>query len=268
LNADEVPEASTPADAVDGARQPVASRPAAPQSAAPQSAAALLTMLGGTSGMLDAAIPGALFVCVFVATRNLATPLWVAVGAAAAILIYRLVRRETPRHAVGGFVGVAIAAALAVLTGKPENYFLPTLALNAGYATASAISLIARWPLAGVVLGAVFGEGAAWRRDPVRRRAYTVVTALWFCMFAVRIAILFPLWLAGQLVPLGIGRVALGYPLYALVVWLSWLIIRRTQPVRPEPATAKPLAAVRPSEGLLGNQTGPSDDGGGPKAAR
>ena len=96
-----------------------------------------------------------------------------------AIFVYRLVRRDTLRHSVGGFIGVAVAAGLAVLTGKPENYFLPALGLNVAYAMAAAVSLAVRWPLIGLVLGAVFGEGTEWRRDPARRRAYTAATALW-----------------------------------------------------------------------------------------
>jgi hypothetical protein len=193
----------------------------------PQSAAALLGLLGGVAGMLDSAIPGALFVAVYVFTRDLTAPLIVASGAAVVIFGYRLTRRDTLRHALGGFIGVAIAALLAVLTGKPANYFVPTLILNAGYGLACAVSLAIRWPLVGVMLGAVFGEGTAWRSDPPRRRAYTAATALWLAMFTLRVAVLFPLWLAGLLVPLGIGRIVLGYPLYALVVWLTWLIVGR-----------------------------------------
>jgi hypothetical protein len=202
----------------------------------PQSAAALLGLFGGARGMLDSAVPGAVFVAVYVGTRNLTIPLWIAAGTAFAIFLYRLVRRDTLRNSVGGFIGVAVAAGLAVLTGKPENYFLPALGLNVAYALAAAISLAVRWPLLGLALGAVFGEGTEWRRDRARRRAYTAATALWLAMFALRIAVLFPLWLANLLVPLGIGRIVLGYPLYALVVWLTWLTISRTQPVRAEAA--------------------------------
>jgi hypothetical protein len=202
----------------------------------PQSASALLGLLGGAAGMLDSSIPGAIFVAVYVSTRRLAPPLWIATAAAAAILVYRLVRRDSLRHAIGGFLGVAIAAGLALLTGRPENYFVPTLFINAAYATVSAVSLAVRWPLAGLVLGAVFGEGSAWRNDAARRRAYTAVTTLWLGMFALRIAVLLPLWLANMLVALGISRIVLGYPVYALVIWLTWLIVSRTRPVRPESA--------------------------------
>ncbi len=215
-----------------------AMRPSAAASAragAPESAAALFRLLGGARGMLDSGVPGAVFVAGYVTTRNLTTPLLIAAGAALVIFVYRLARRDALRYAVSGFAGVGIAAGLAVLTGRPENYFLPALALNAGYAAASALSLALRWPLIGLVLGAVLGEGTQWRRDRPRRRAYSAATMLWMCMFALRIAVLFPLWLANLLVPLAIGRIVLGYPLYALVVWLTWLIISRTRPVRPDP---------------------------------
>jgi hypothetical protein len=179
--------------------------------------------------MLDSAVPGALFVALYVALRELSTPLWVAGGAAVLIFAVRLARREPLRHAVSGLVGVAVAVALAVITGKPQNYFLPALFLNAAYAAGSAISLAVRWPVLGVILGPLLGEGAGWRADAARRRTYSAATALWMGMFTLRVAALLPLWLAGLLVPLGIGRIVLGYPLYALVVWLTWLILRRPQ---------------------------------------
>lgn len=193
------------------------------------SARGLLDILGGPRGMLDSAVPGAIFVAVYIAVRSLSTPLWIAGGTAVLIFAFRVVRREPLRHAASGLIGVAVAAGLAVITGKPENYFLPALFLNAAYAAGSAISLALRWPVLGVIIGPLLGEGTDWRANPARRRAYSAATALWMGMFMLRVAALFPLWLAGLLVPLGIGRIVLGYPLYALVVWLTWLILRRRQ---------------------------------------
>ena len=34
---------------------------------------------------------------------------------------------------------------------------------------------------------------------------------------------------AGALVALGTARVAMGVPLFAVVAWLSWLLLRRTE---------------------------------------
>jgi hypothetical protein len=193
----------------------------------PASASGLLDLLGGRRGMLDSAVPGAIFVALYIVVRKIGTPLWIAGGTAVLIFAFRVARREPLRHAASGLVGVAVAAGLAVITGKPENYFLPALVLNAAYAVGSAISLAVRWPVLGLIIGPLLGEGTGWRADRARLRAYSAATALWTGMFVLRVAALFPLWLAGLLVPLGIGRIVLGYPLYALVVWLTWLILRR-----------------------------------------
>lgn len=224
----------------DGERGSAADEAPRPAPAGAASAKNLLDMLGGRRGMLDSAVPGAIFVAVYMAARTLTTPLLVAGAAAGLIFAFRVARREPLRHAATGLAGVAVAALLAVITGKPENYFLPALVLNAAYAAGSAISLAIRWPLLGVLVGPLLGEANHWRASPVRRRAYAAATALWMGMFMVRVAALFPLWLAGLLVPLGIARIVLGYPLYALVVWITWLILKRPQST---PAAQPPAGA-------------------------
>lgn len=195
---------------------------------------------GGKKGMLDTGLPGIVFVVAFlISGDNMEIAVWSAIGVAAILLILRLVRRDKVQNAIAGFVGVGIAAFVAAKTGEPANYYLTSLLLTVVYGVAFGISLLVRWPLLGAGLGFVFGEGTAWRKDPPRRRAYTLSTFLWFLMFAVRLAILVPLWLEGWLVALGIGRLVLGYPLYALVIWLSWRIIQQTKPVRPAHAASE-----------------------------
>jgi hypothetical protein len=69
---------------------------------------------------------------------------------------------------------------------------------------------------------------------------------MWMGMFLLRVAALLPLWLAGLLVPLGIARIVLGYPLYALVVWITCLILTRPQSA---PAAQPPAGAGRAEPG-------------------
>lgn len=189
---------------------------------------------GGKQGVLDTGLPGVVFISAFLLSgQQMMVAVWSAVAVGAILMVIRLVRKDTVQHALAGFVGVAVAAYIAAKTGEPANYYLTTLLMTIAYGVAFGISLLVRWPLLGAVLGVVFGEGTAWRKDPARRRAYTLATVLWFGMFVVRIAVLAPLWAADQLIALGIGRLALGYPLYLLVIWLSWRIIKQTKPVRP-----------------------------------
>lgn len=195
---------------------------------------------GGKKGMLDTGLPGIVFVVAFLLSGdNMEIAVWSAVGVGAILLILRLVRKDPVQNAIAGFVGVGVAAFVAAKTGEPANYYLTSLLLTVVYGVAFGISLLVRWPLLGAALGFVFGEGTAWRKDPARRRAYTLATFLWFLMFVVRIAILAPLWAEGWLVALGVGRLILGYPLYALVIWLSWRIIHQTKPVRPAHAASE-----------------------------
>jgi hypothetical protein len=58
-------------------------------------------------------------------------------------------------------------------------------------------------------------------------------------MFGLRLAVQVPLYLAGQVAVLGAVNVGLGLPLFGIVVWLSWLILRRV-PVAHPPAEAEP----------------------------
>ena len=70
--------------------------------------------------------------------------------------------------------------------------------------------------------------------DAGRRRAFERATWLWAGLFAVRLAVQLPLYLAGAVVALGVARTAMGLPLFALGLWLTWLMVRRP----PAPAAA------------------------------
>lgn len=193
----------------------------------------------------DTGIPLALFTVVYAATgRQLALSLWVAVGAAVVLALVRLLRREPLQNVVAGLVGLGIAAFLAARTGRAEDVFVPGLLINVGYGLAYLVSIVVRWPLLGVFVGLVTGQGMSWRDDPALLRAYTKASAVWVAMFAVRLAVQVPLYLAGddRLGWLAGARLVMGWPLFLLVAYVSWLIIRPAyrdhakRQVRSEPA--------------------------------
>ena len=72
-------------------------------------------------------------------------------------------------------------------------------------------------------------RGMEWRKDPARVRAYSRASWVWVALFSLRLAVQLPLYLTGAVVALGVTRVAMGVPLFAVGIWLSWLILRTRQ---------------------------------------
>ena len=193
--------------------------------------------MGGGHGIADSSLPGLAFVIAYTvsAGRTFRSPIWAAVALGVVLLAVRLARRETLQFAIAGFVGVAIAAFIAQKTGKAENFFLPGLLLNLGYALAYLISIVVRWPLIGVFIGPLVGDGMEWRKDPRLMRVYTRASWIWVGLFVLRLAVQLPLYLAGDLVALGVAKTAMGFPIFAIAVWLSYLVMRKDIDLRPYP---------------------------------
>lgn len=189
----------------------------------------LLDEMGGPQGVADSSLPGLLFVIAYtVSGGDLTVSAGLAVLLGAVLAVFRRIRGESLRFAITGFVGVAIAAFIATRTGRAEDFFLPGLLFNAGYALVYTVSILIGWPLIGVIVGPVTGQGMRWRDDPALVSAYSRVSWVWVGMFLVRLSIQLPLYLSGSLLALGIARTAMGLPLFLLCLWLSWLILRRS----------------------------------------
>jgi hypothetical protein len=195
---------------------------------------------GGPLGMAETALPAVAYVVTYTASgQSTNTSAGVAVGLALVLAIARLVRRDTPRHALAGLFGVGLAAFIAAKSGKAETFFLPGLLQNAAYALGFLISILVRWPLVGVIVTKLDGEDSSWRDDPLRVRAFRRASWLWVVMFSARLVVQLPLYLASAVVALGIARTAMGVPLFVLCLWLTWLLVRGVR----APAAAEPEPA-------------------------
>lgn len=198
----------------------------------------LAAALGGPLGIAESVLPATTFVAAYTATGSELRPAVIAALAVGAVLaVARLIRRQTPQFALAGLAGLALSAYVATRTGRAENFFLPGLLANAGYAVAYVVSIAVRWPLLGVVVAAASGRGMEWRRDPAEVRRFSRASWIWVALFSLRLAVQLPLYLAGALVALGVARVAMGIPLFAVGIWLSWLVLRR-RPTAPAAAGA------------------------------
>ncbi len=197
--------------------------------------------IGGVRGLVESTTPGLVFVVVYVATRQLTPALITASVAALVAVVVRLVQRTPVTQALSGVIGVGIGVVWAALTGKAEDYYLWGVLVNVAYGAAFGISVLVRWPLVGVLVALMRNEGMDWRTDPAKdheRRRFVWATWLWTAMFALRLAVQLPLYLSGQVGALGTAKLAMGAPLFAVVLWLTWLLVaspgaraeRRDQP--------------------------------------
>nr|WP_210493273.1 DUF3159 domain-containing protein [Patulibacter sp. SYSU D01012] len=193
--------------------------------------------VGGPLGIAESALPAALFVGVYtLGGRDTTVAAIVAVAVGAVLTAARLLRRQTPQFAISGLVGIALAGFIVSRTGRAEDFFLPGLLTNVAYAAAYLVSILVRWPLMGLVIESLSGDPTGWRKDPARVRLYSRVSWIWVGLFALRLAVQLPLYLAGALVALGVARVAMGIPLFALGIWLTWLVVKRAAPAPAAPA--------------------------------
>ncbi|MFL6182815.1 MAG: DUF3159 domain-containing protein, partial [Actinomycetes bacterium] len=195
----------------------------------------LQAALGGKLGITESGLPSVVFILIYTINGQVLSPaLWGALATAFVLTIVRIIRRGSVQFALAGMIGVAFSAFIASRTGNAANFYLPGLLLQAAYAIAYLVSILVGWPLIGVVLGPLLGEGFTWRDDPERKRAYAQVSWLWCGMFAVRLAVQLPLYLLSLTVALGWVKVAMGWPLFALVLWLSYLVLKKAPPPRPQ----------------------------------
>jgi hypothetical protein len=196
----------------------------------------LAEILGGRGGAVDATVPVVAFVAAFTIAdaSGWASPVAWAGGAAvlvgAVVAVIRLVRGGRPRAVLFGLLGVAVAALVALYTGRAVDFFLVQIVTNAVSALVWAVSIVIRWPLLGLVVGTALGQRTRWRHDPDLLRGYQRASWVWVGQYLVRLAVFLPLYAADAVVALGIARTVLTWPLVALCVALSWPVLRSALP--------------------------------------
>lgn len=204
--------------------------------------------VGGWRGLVESVAPGIVFVVVYIVTGEVAPPVVAALAVAAVAVVARLVRRSSVTYAFGGVLGVAIGAFAAWRSGEAGDYYVWGLITNAAFALVTGVSLLVRRPLVGLVVSALgldpaldkpgTGERAldtSWRRDPDRMRRYSLATVLWCGAFLLRLAVQVPLYLNAEVAWLGTARLVMGLPLWALVLWVTWLLVRPRSAAAPVP---------------------------------
>lgn len=186
----------------------------------------VLQQSGGVPGLIYASVPSVVFV-VAEAVTGLHAATALAVGAGAGIALLRLLRKEPLQPAVSGLLGVAISAFIAYQSGEAKDYFLVGIWGSLAFAVVFFASVLVRWPLVGVIWGAMSGGGQAWRGDGSARMGYDVATLALVATFAARFVVqnwLYDLDATGWL---AFARIAMGYPLSGLALVVVVWAVRR-----------------------------------------
>jgi hypothetical protein len=193
----------------------------------------LLEQMGGVTGIVASSIPVAVFVVVNIVT-SLQPALIAALAAGVAIAVWRVARRQALQPAVSGLIGVGVAAFIANRTGEARGFYLPGLIYSAVLGSAFLVSVLVRWPLAGVVWHGINGDGQSWRKDPRLLRAYTFASLLWTLVFVARLVVQGLLYQADEATWLGVARLAMGYPLVGVaLLGTVWAVSRARRAPRP-----------------------------------
>lgn len=182
--------------------------------------------LGGWRGFVATALPSLIFVVTWVITFNLNLSLILALITAAVAAVVQLILRDTLQHVINGLIGIAISAAAAKFTGKPEDAFLPGLVINVSYGTVYLIGQLIRKPILGFVIGGLLGDLTSWLKDPAKVKAAWIAGWFWVGLFVIRMVVQTPLYLAGEVAALGFTRVIMGWPGFLLVTALSYKVMR------------------------------------------
>lgn len=181
--------------------------------------------VGGVRGLIESLLPGFLFLVVYTITSDVVPSVLIPVGIAVLFVLVRAVTRSPILPAAIGLVGIALSAGLALWSGRAEENFLLGFVINGVWLLALLISLAVRRPLIGVITALLTGDHE-WRADSAKRTVLTVTTWLWVALFTLRLAVQVPLYIAEQAAALAATKLLMGLPLYAAVLWVTWLMIR------------------------------------------
>jgi intracellular septation protein A len=177
-------------------------------------------------GLVESGLPSVVFVVAFrfAGTRPAAV---LALAVALLMVLERLARRRRVNEAVSGIFGVLLAVALSAGTGDAKNFFLPEVVLGIAVSGALLASVVMGKPLLGVVLGAVAAPFKGWQERPVLRRAFVHITAVAGVWAMVKALILLSLYLSDDVELLAGAKLALGYPVLAVLVLYYMRVVKR-----------------------------------------
>ena len=195
--------------------------------------ATVFSRLGGRRGLIDGGVPPLLFAVANAgaaalghADRALASAVILAGASALALGTLRRVQGASLAGVLRGLLMTVTAAAFALWTGRARDFFLPGMYVDAVWAMGLALSALIGHPFVGHAYAALFQAGGAWRDDPRLRRVLAAATWGLSGTYALRVGVQAALYRADEPALLALAKLALGWPLSAVVVVLTLRAVR------------------------------------------
>lgn len=202
--------------------------------------AQLAKALGGPRGIIESAVPTALFTICFLISDEIRLSLIISIGVTAVLLLLRLAQRSTTQFVFNALFGIGLGAFFAYRAsqsgGSEEDVaravFTPGLIYNGVYAVVIVLTIVVGWPIVGFLVGSVTGDATAWHSDKAMVRLCSQLTWVLAIPCVLRVAVQLPLWLDHQIGLLGASKIALGWPLQlASFAVMAWLLSRNRTPI-------------------------------------
>lgn len=217
--------------------------------------AQLSRAMGGRRGMIEAAVPTVTFTFSYIASKQIELAIGLSVAFALVMLVVRLVQRTTVQYVLNALFGIGVGCFFVWLGGRNGGdaseqalaYFLPGLLYNSGYAVFMVLSILVRWPVVGLLVGAVAEDPVEWRQDHQIVRLCSNLTWVLVLPCVLRVVVQAPIYLGGRaaddadpyVTALGVAKVAMGWPLQVAALGLMvWLLAANRTPVVSDPAPA------------------------------
>lgn len=188
--------------------------------------------------IVGSAVPSAVFVAV-TSSAGLVAGLVAGCVAAAALAVLIVRRGGSIGRAIGGFVGIGVAAVIAWSSGDDAGIFLPDIWWSLIACTVLVLSVVLRFPLVGVVWSIALREPFWWRRERFALWPLAWATLAAASVFGARFVVQRWLYDADEIGWLAAAKVAMGLPLtlaaLGVVIWvLRRVDRRRSSTVRSE----------------------------------
>jgi hypothetical protein len=195
----------------------------------------LSTALGGWRGSIESAMPMVAFVVVWTWQKDVVTAVVTAGVVTAVLAVVAVLQRQSLQFIMSAVFATAIAAVFALRSGRAEDAFLPGILGSVAWGVGTLVSVLVRWPVVGFMVGLgdprMAEDPFAWRRDPGLVRVCQRLTLVLVALYAVRVAVMLPLYFAGQVAWLGVAKVALGWPAWVVAVAvMGWMLLRGQTP--------------------------------------